>query len=893
MFNKITITIVWLLSTSISTMSWAQDSNAVVSKALSASGIKAAETSWKISSEHTSSTSGVTHIYFHQLVDNIPVRETQSSVHLSEEGKVILSQIKFLTAISEATPVSQTTYMSASEALKSVAVQLGYKQDASFKVRLEQRSDPTKLQFSGDDLSQRTIPATLVYVPNATAELELAWELSILEHNFEHWWDVQVNAITGEIICKQDRIKWCYEGSASDAMESLDYNRNLVDMPNYSVTEKNEAIICDDCYEVFALPIESPYYGDRSILESPWHPIASPYGWHDIDGVPGPESQLTEGNNIYAVENGDHAGYQPYGQGRLDFTNFPFDQYFSENTQYEDASITNLFYFSNIMHDVFYVYGFNEAAGNFQQNNYDRGGFGEDRFRAQGQRNIDGCGARFGGAVEGESPVMVLGTCGNKDGSYDNVVIAHEYGHGIVERLVGGPNSMDCLGNDEQMTEGWADWFGVILTIEPGDTGADPRGIANYYFDRGINSNGIRRRPYSTDFAINRDTYFSILGASIPHGVGAVWAEMLWEMTWELIAEHGFDPDVYNFTGDVNQDAGNVIALALVTESLKLMNCEPGFVDGRNAILQADRAIYNGFNGCFIWNAFARRGLGIDAAQGSSLSINDGFESYQGYVDHATLILEQTTFCIENSIYQGIEGGIPFGGTYSGPGVTDDGNGISFTLDLEEAGIGTHEIFYEIQESQCAFASVGSIMIEIIEDVVPPELYCTGNDIEVVIPEFSFFRVPDYEAYFNPVDFCSDDLTITQTPQIDTFLDVGLHPVVLKASDPSGNESTCEFNLRVLRAIVDDNYQNVDLNALELIKIAPNPTYGELTLDNPLEIRIEELEFRDMIGRLVQTVTVNNSDMEYQFSVAGLSSGSYFVTVNIGKANKVLRLMKL
>ena len=36
----------------------------------------------------------------------------------------------------------------------------------------------------------------------------------------------------------------------------------------------------------------------------------------------------------------------------------------------KNSAITNLFYWNNIMHDVWYQYGFNEQAGNFQYNNF-------------------------------------------------------------------------------------------------------------------------------------------------------------------------------------------------------------------------------------------------------------------------------------------------------------------------------------------------------------------------------------------------------------------------------------------------------------------------------------------------------------------------------------------
>lgn len=76
----------------------------------------------------------------------------------------------------------------------------------------------------------------------------------------------------------------------------------------------------------------------------------------------------------------------------------------------------------------------------------------------------------------------------------------------------------------------------------------------------------------------------------MPHGVGFIWATMLWEMTWNLIDEYGFDPDLYNGSG------GNNLALQLVIDGLKLQPCSPGFIDACDAILAADRINNGGAN---------------------------------------------------------------------------------------------------------------------------------------------------------------------------------------------------------------------------------------------------------------------------------------------------------
>ena len=81
------------------------------------------------------------------------------------------------------------------------------------------------------------------------------------------------------------------------------------------------------------------------------------------------------------------------------------------------------------------------------------------------------------------------------DGDFDNGIIAHEYGHGISIRISGGPSNSFCLDNAEQMGEGWSDWFGLMLTMEPGDQGSDIRGIGTYAVGQSTTGGGIRPAP--------------------------------------------------------------------------------------------------------------------------------------------------------------------------------------------------------------------------------------------------------------------------------------------------------------------------------------------------------------------------------------------------------------
>ncbi len=213
------------------------------------------------------------------------------------------------------------------------------------------------------------------------------------------------------------------------------------------------------------------------------------------------------------------------------------------------------------------------------------------------------------------------------DASFDGGIIAHEYAHGLSIRLTGGPNNNSCLNNAEQGGEGWSDFFALMSTLKLGDFAYANRGIGVWPSGQNLYSNGIRPTPYNVDMNINPAHYGMMadkIKISQPHGIGYLWCSMLWDLNWALIKLYGLEPDIYNS----NSNSGNIKALQLVISGLKLQKCSPGFVDARNAILKADTILYNGINACLLWNVFARRGLGWSANQGSSLSREDGRESY-------------------------------------------------------------------------------------------------------------------------------------------------------------------------------------------------------------------------------------------------------------------------
>ncbi|MEO6130436.1 MAG: M36 family metallopeptidase, partial [Saprospiraceae bacterium] len=245
-----------------------------------------------------------------------------------------------------------------------------------------------------------------------------------------------------------------------------------------------------------------------------------------------------------------------------------------------------------------------------------------------------------------------------KDGDFDNGIIAHEYGHGISNRLSPQSASGGSLGGSEQGGEGWSDYIALYVTTTVSDLSASSpvhphgilpnHGIGTYVQYTGFNGPGIRPRLYSIDESINEYTYTGETNGgkginnapeiTIPHGVGFVWCTMLWDMTQNLIDKYGFNDNKYynppstgNFSADsaaiAANNAGNNLALKLILKGISLQATSPNFVQMRDGILQADLLLYNGAHQCLIWKAFAKRGLGLNAVAGTN-AVGDEVDGY-------------------------------------------------------------------------------------------------------------------------------------------------------------------------------------------------------------------------------------------------------------------------
>tara|TARA_R100000306_G_scaffold61803_1_gene65678 strand:- start:101789 stop:105784 length:3996 start_codon:yes stop_codon:yes gene_type:complete len=566
----------------------------------------------------------ITHVYVQQLVNNIPIQYASYKLTV-KNGAVTFMIDQFITNIEA--KLSNTT---ASITAQGAVMKTVQNHNLTRPTLNGSRNADGVYVFEDERAAGAPIKVSPMF-QLYNDQLRLVWNVSFYQKDGQHWWNENIDAANGQVLRTEDWVISCNWG---DAHENHSHDKSANSLEEIIRVEGPANFVAGESYNVYAMPKESPLDGGRTIVNDPQDLNASPFGWHDTNGANGAEYTITRGNNCWAMEdaNGNNGtGYSPNGSAGLDF-DFPVN-FNNQPSTYRDAAITNLFYWNNIMHDVWYQYGFDEASGNFQENNYGNGGAGSDSVIADAQDGSGTNNANFGTPPDGSNPrmQMFLWTTTNPqtDGDFDNGIIAHEYGHGISTRLVGGPGT-NALGGSEQMGEGWSDWFGLMLTMKTGDSGGDSRGIGNFALGETSNGGGIRPTPYSTNTSINGTTYADINGLAVPHGVGYAWATILWDMTWALVAQEGFDTDFYNGTG------GNNIAMALVIEGLKNTANNPGFVSGRDGILQADQDLYGGQYNCLIWDVFAARGVGLNANENTNGGTNTNTDQTTSFVSGCT-----------------------------------------------------------------------------------------------------------------------------------------------------------------------------------------------------------------------------------------------------------------
>lgn len=597
---------------------------------------------YRIADAYTDKLSGATIYYLQQTYKGIDVLNAIQTVAI-KNNQVVSVTGKRIEGMDQKVNVKDAVAMVTPEnAIRAMARHLNINVP-SFIAALKTIDDKKMIAYSDLGISSVPVKSKLIWLPESKSKATpltggkalLSWQVEVQPKAVADYWLVNVDASKGDVVSKINlniSCTWTPDKNNGIHDHAADFAAGNSVSGTKAVSAINSA-----AYRVIPFPAESPIHtgGAHTLVSNPWELAgtannATSLKWND-DGTT--TYDYTRGNNVLAQE--DRNGNNGNGVRAITSTAIPnlnFD-FTPDYTKQPTDSInllfgtTNLFYWNNITHDLSYQYGFDEVSGNFQANNQGRGGLGNDYVLADAQDGVATNNANFATPSDGSLPRMQMFLFdGNPkiDGDLDNGVIVHEYGHGISNRLTGGPSQAACLENGEQMGEGWSDYL-ALMTVTDWKTatvndGTIARPIGNYVVSLPTTGGGIRNFPYSTDVTIDPWSYADMAATGgESHNVGEVWCTVLWDMTWNIIQMDGINKNIY----DADGIGGNSVAFKLVMEGMKLQPCSPGFIDGRNAILKADTLLYAGKYSCAIWKAFIRRGMGFNASQGSNEVVGD------------------------------------------------------------------------------------------------------------------------------------------------------------------------------------------------------------------------------------------------------------------------------
>ncbi|KAF7588239.1 Fungalysin/Thermolysin Extracellular metalloproteinase 5 [Aspergillus hancockii] len=540
---------------------------------------KKANATFRLKDDHYIGDNGVAHVHFRQTIHDIDVDNGDFNVNVCKDGSIFSYGTSFYTGkIPDANPLTKRDFSDPVAALQSAMTQLSLpiKAESVSAVAIGEKNAETFI-FRGTSGTVSEPTAKLVYLIKPDESLVLTWRVETDVE--ENWLLIYVDAKTSTEL------------------------HGVVDYVSHAT------------YQVYPWGLNDPTEGERTIITDPWDLAVSPLTWLS-DGEE--NYTTTRGNNGIAQDN-PRGTYEYLNNYRPHSPDLRFEYPLSLNqtpSWYINASITQLFYTINTYHDLLYTLGFTEKAGNFQWDNRGLGGKDKDYVIMNAQDGGGTNNANFLTPPDGKPGRlrMYIFTQSRppRDAVFDAGIAIHEYTHGLSNRLTGGPDNSRCLTAFESasMGEGWGDFMATAIRLRPADTRDTDYGIGTWADNK---PRGSRRYVYSTSLETNPLVYTDLNTIQQIHDAGTAWATVLYELLWNLIDKYGKeDGPKPIFDKGIPRD-GKYLTMKLVVDAMALQPCNPKFVSGRDAILDADTALTGGANKCEIWTAFAKRGVGEGA----------------------------------------------------------------------------------------------------------------------------------------------------------------------------------------------------------------------------------------------------------------------------------------
>jgi len=590
--------------------------------------------------DYTNPAGNFSWVEFQQEINGIPVFQGELRAALTPRGEIVRTVGRLAPMVEEGDTVpaslalSPAVAPSVADAIVSAASTIGMSLDAGEITLKEASPDGRSFIFNPGPFAE-DIKVEAVYFPLEAGVIARSWSM-ILWQDTPAYYSI-VDAESGQLLWRKN-----ITNEQTQAATFSVYNGDSPAPHSPSTALPGSGFQAPGINRtIFTLISELPAFDNL--------------GWITDGG------NVTTGNNVDAgldivspngIDTNGRATGSPARVFDFSYSPAPLGTDEPSGANYRMGAVTNLFFWTNRYHDRLYELGFTEAARNFQQNNFGRGGLGNDFIRAEAQDFSGTNNANFATPPDGSLPRCQMfiwpGPTPDRDGDLDQEIILHELTHGTSNRLHNNAAGLNATMSGG-MGEGWSDFYARSL-LSSADEDVDgiyaSGAYSTFLVAAGLTDNyyyGIRRFPYAvktnvgangkphnpltfadidpntidlTDGAFARGPFGlgGRLGAVAVHNIGELWCMALLEVRARLIHRLGYE-------------VGNQRMLQLVTDAMKLDPVTPTLLNARDSLLTADAASFNNEDQLDIWAGFATRGMGFGTTI-TSLTNHNAKESF-------------------------------------------------------------------------------------------------------------------------------------------------------------------------------------------------------------------------------------------------------------------------
>lgn len=307
----------------------------------------------------TTERGGVTHVRLSQTVHGLRVHGAYARVAISEHGEVLQSIERLARTTGRIAPVQ----VREQDALSVTLKQLGYSETPA----------QTRVQGNRTDFD---LTEELYRAPSVERVAYLGEDGALHAGFLVETWSKRENQLDHTLV----------DGEGAIVSSELRTN--------------------NDSYKVF---VEDPLKGAQIVVNGPGAGNAeSKAGWL---GTGAQTTSNINGNNVKAYLDVDANNAADSGGTAVVGGNFLASADLAQAPSVatnKAVAIQSLFFMNNFIHDKLYQHGFNEAAGNFQVNNFGLGGAGNDAVNAEAQDGSGTDNANFATPADGSAPRMQM-----------------------------------------------------------------------------------------------------------------------------------------------------------------------------------------------------------------------------------------------------------------------------------------------------------------------------------------------------------------------------------------------------------------------------------------------------------------------------------------------------